>query len=128
MKNTEHLTEMLELRNLGYGPTAIAKHFGMLKGTVSVMLSDYALKNKIAFPPMHKRLVSDEILKESKKVKFSFQEEKYQNLTGLIVKVNASSFIIRLDLKHASKVKGERWWLEGNGCVCVSKMKCKAVV
>lgn len=127
MKNTDNLNEMLELRNLGYGPAAIATHFKMHKGTVSVILSDYALKNKINYPPMHRRLVDKETHDTDDRVSFDFQEGKYRGLTGLITKINASSFIIKLDLDQAARFKNERWWIEGNGCVCVSKDSCKAV-
>ncbi len=127
MSKKENLAEVLALRELGYSPTAIGNHLGMKKATVSVMLTDYALKRKTTFPPMHKRKVSCETATVGNRVEFSFQEGKYQHLTGIIQKVNASSYIVKLDDIHVRRIRLEKWWIEGNGCVCVSMAKCKKV-
>lgn len=127
MSEKENSKEVIELRQLGYGPTAIAKHLNMKTKVVSVMINDYAQNNKMSFPPIHKRSVSYESFLADDRVEFSFQEGKYQHLTGIIQKVNSSSYIVKLDEIHFRRVKFEKWWIEGNGNINVSKAKCKKV-
>ena len=59
------------------------------------------------------------------RVKFDFHDNKYRQLTGVIIKINAHSYIVRLEENQLERIQELVEFRKGNGCVCVSQRQCR---
>lgn len=58
-------------------------------------------------------------------VRFDFHERRYRQLTGIVIKINDHSYLVRLHERHLKAIQEVFEYREGNGCVCVSQKLCR---